>query len=436
MGIVLFCITLVLECGYAIYCIATKQHHKKIKNWLRIAVLIVFLILILSPIITWSFRWVLITTVFTISAGLATISLIRQKAYTKEFKNSRIIFNTFFTTCIFFLALTPAIIFPQYHKPEVTGEFKVVTATFTYVDENRKEEFENPYNNRSVNVEFWYPEEAKGTYPLLVFSHGANGVKASNASTFKELASHGYVVCSIDHPYHSFFTVSDMGEITTINNEYMKEVMDSNKGIYTNEEYFELFQKWMKLRTEDINFVIDTILQKTETDTNHVYQLINPEKIGVFGHSMGGSASVWVGGKREDIDAVVNLDAPFFSELKFNNQQNIIEASNHTYTTPILNIYTDDVWKQLGSNPTYAANKAANQNFVESYTTHFLGAKHLSLTDLSMISPFLSNLLQGGKADIDPLKCLEKENQLILQFFDYALKDDTNFELEQTYVLK
>ncbi|MEL4026850.1 hypothetical protein [Lysinibacillus endophyticus] len=79
MGIVLFCITLVLECGYAIYCIATKQHHKKIKNWLRIAVLIVFLILIVSPIITWSFRWVLVTTVFTISAGLATISLIRKK---------------------------------------------------------------------------------------------------------------------------------------------------------------------------------------------------------------------------------------------------------------------------------------------------------------------------------------------------------------------
>ncbi|SOC08475.1 platelet-activating factor acetylhydrolase isoform II [Ureibacillus xyleni] len=437
MGIVLFCIALILEVGFAIYCIVTRQHHKRGKNWSRIAVLILFLILVLSPVITWSFRWVMITIVLVLLAGLAAISLVRNKAYTKEIKNFRIILNAIFMICIFFLALVPAIIFPQYQMPEITGEYKVATKTVTYVDESRKDEFGNPNNNRSVNVEFWYPQKADDTYPLLVFSHGANGVKASNASTFKELASHGYVVCSIDHPYHSLFTVSDKGEVTTINTEYMKEVVDANKeGIYTNEEVFGLIQKWMKLRTDDMNFVIDTILQKSKTDNNLVYQLINPEKIGIFGHSMGGSASVWVGGEREDVDAVVNLDAPFFSELIFNYQQNNLEASNQTYTTPVLNIYTDDVWNQLDSNPTYAANKAENRNFVESYTTYFQGAKHLSLTDLSMISPLLSNLLQGGKADINPIKCLEKENQLILQFFDYKLKDGTDIKLEQTYVLK
>ncbi len=60
--------------------------------------------------------------------------------------------------------------------------------------------------NRQVNVEFWYPSDGGGKYPLVVFSHGALGIKTSNTSTFIELASHGYVVCSIDHPYQALFT--------------------------------------------------------------------------------------------------------------------------------------------------------------------------------------------------------------------------------------
>ncbi|WHX49318.1 hypothetical protein QNH46_01090 [Paenibacillus woosongensis] len=52
------------------------------------------------------------------------------------------------------------------------------------------------------------------------------------------------------------------------------------------------------------------------------------------------------------------------------------------------------------------------------YTVHFQGAKHLSLTDLPLVSPLLANILQGGKADIDPYYCIETENELILKFFD------------------
>ncbi|MFD2881538.1 hypothetical protein ACFTAO_45695 [Paenibacillus rhizoplanae] len=95
-----------------------------------------------------------------------------------------------------------------------------------------------------MNVEFWYPGHAEGKYPLIVFSHGAFGVRESNASTFTELASHGYVVVSIDHPYHSFYTQGADGKVTMVNAEYMREVNDSNKdGVYTVEELYGLTQK-------------------------------------------------------------------------------------------------------------------------------------------------------------------------------------------------
>ncbi|WP_237728489.1 alpha/beta hydrolase family protein [Paenibacillus sp. OSY-SE] len=336
-------------------------------------------------------------------------------------------------TLLLVLVFVPALVFPQHKLPKVTGQYEVATATYTYIDKNRIEEFADTGKNRFVNVQYWYPENSDGTYPLLVFSHGASGIKTSNASTFRELASHGYVVCSIDHPYHSFYTVSDDGSFTLINSDYKMEVDNVNKeGIYTREQLYGLIQKWMKLRTDDMNFVIDTIIEKSRNDTAPVYQHISKDKIGVFGHSMGGAASVWIGRDRKDVSAVVNIDAPFFSELAYNNETGDFAASGKAYMTPILNIYSDDVWKQLGSNSTYAANYIADKNFMEAYTVHFQGAKHLSLTDLPLFSPLLAKMLQGGKAAIDQYYCIETENELILKFFDYTLKGTGRFTSEGT----
>jgi hypothetical protein len=79
------------------------------------------------------------------------------------------------------------------------------------------------------------------------------------------------------------------------------------------------------------------------------------------------------------------------------------------------------------------ANKATNKNFKEAYTVHFQGAKHLSLTDLPFFSPILANMLQGGKAGIDKYYCIETENELILNLFDYVLKGIGSFTPKGTY---
>ncbi|WP_277468342.1 MULTISPECIES: hypothetical protein [unclassified Paenibacillus] len=67
------------------------------------------------------------------------------------------------------------------------------------------------------------------------------------------------------------------------------------------------------------------------------------------------------------------------------------------------------------------------------YNVHFNGAKHLSLTDLPLYSPFLTYLLQGGKADIDKYYCIESMNRLVLQFFDYTLKGLGDFSPIEMY---
>ncbi|MEH7445132.1 alpha/beta hydrolase [Bacillus sp. JJ1122] len=432
MATLLLLIALIFEIAFAIYSIVTKENHKKLKNWIRIGMFAVFVILTLSSVIVWSFRWLMLAVLLFILALKSTVSLIRKK--TPHYKNSSVVWKSIFILFALVFTAAPAIVFPQHKAPKVTGDYDVATATYTYVDKNRIEKFTDNGDNRFVTVEFWYPENADGSYPLLVFSHGASGIKTSNASTYNELASQGYVVASIDHPYHSFYTCSEDGTKVLINSDYNLEVSNANKdGIYTKEETYGLIQKWMKLRTDDMNFVIDTILAKTKTDNDFVYQHIDTDKIGVFGHSMGGAASVWLGRERDDIRAVVNIDAPFFSDLVYKKEIDDYVAKSEAFSTPLLNIYSDDVWNQLDSNSTYVANKLDNEQFKDAFTVHFKGAKHLSLTDLPLFSPILANILQGGKADIDKYYSIETENKLILQFFDCELKGIGQFTPKKTY---
>jgi dienelactone hydrolase len=434
MGILLLLIALTFEIAFAVFCIVTKQNHKKLKNWIWISVFALFVILTISPVIVWSFRWVMFGILLFLLALSSAVSLIRNKTNIPKYKTSKMVWKSIFMILAVVITLAPAVVFPQHKSPKVTGKFDVATASYTYIDKNRIEKFSSKGNNRFVNVEFWYPKNKEGKYPLVVFSHGAYGIKASNTSTYNELASHGYVVVSIDHPYHSFYTRSEDGTVAMINNDYNREVTNLNtEGGYTNEELSGVIQKWMKLRTDDMNFVIDTILKKADSDKTSVYQHIDTDKIGVFGHSMGGAASVWLGRERNDVDAVVNIDAPFFSELVYKKETGHFEAGSKAYSTPLLNIYSDDVWGQLDTTPIYTANKLNNPQFKGAYTTHFKGAKHLSLTDLPLFSPILANVLQGGKADIDPYYCIETENKLILKFFDDKLKGIGHFTSKETY---
>ncbi|WP_436866797.1 alpha/beta hydrolase family protein [Bacillus fungorum] len=432
MGTLLLIIILIFEVIFSVYCMVTKQNHRKIKNYIRIVVFIAFVLLTLSSVIVWSLRWVMLGLLLFLLAVKATVSLIRNEE-NKKIKTSKIVWKSTVMIVVTVLALVPAVVFPQHKLPKITGEYKVATATYTYTDKNRMEEFTDKQQRRFVNVGFWYPKNGHGTYPLLVFSHGAYGIKDSNSSTYNELASHGYVVVSIDHPYHSFFTRSEDETIVMVNSVFRHEVANMNKGVYSNEELYNIIQKWMKLRVDDMNFVIDTILEKNKNDNPPLYQHINTEKIGLFGHSMGGGASVWLGKERSDVSAVVNIDAPFYSELIYNKADDTFVASSKVYTTPLFNIYSDDVWRQLDSVPVYVANKPNNKQFEGAYTTHFKGAKHLSLTDLQLFSPVLANTLQGGKANIDPYYCIEMENELILKFFDYELKGIGHFNPKKTY---
>lgn len=438
MGIVIIISALIFEVTFMIYCIKTKDKQSEVRNWTRVVGFAIFLGAALTPIIDWSFRWYFLAAWLFIFAIIGGVRLFTNKFGTKSYGEWRIVTKGISILLVLTFATLPAIVFPQYENPSVTGKYKVTTGSYTFIDTSRIETFTDTGENRKLTVEFWYPEEVSGKYPLIVFSHGAFGVKMSNTSTFMELASHGYVVCSIDHPYHAAGTIDMDGHLTIGSREFVQEVVDANTDVYNEKEQFELTNKWMNLRTEDIHFVINTILENTKTNSAKVYELIDINKIGLIGHSLGGAASAQLGRERNDIGAVVDLDGTMLGEYKSNEYGEPVINEN-PYPLPLLNFYSEYVINELKIDPEYVyPNQYISSISAKAFEVYIKGSNHMSYTDLPLFSPLLAKQLSGisggsTKASVDGYFCIETMNQLVLEFFNCYLKDEGTFSPKEYY---
>ena len=426
-GIIAFVLAFCLITGYTVYCLYTHEKHQKLLAWLRFASLGTLVLLLACGVLWWGFRWALLLIVLCILALISLFQMLRRRIG-KPFRCGRAILACFGMLVLLTGSILPALVFPQYRSPEVTGTHKVATARYTYSDPSRIETYTDTGEHRKVNVKFWYPENGTGKYPLVVFSHGFCGIQNSNESTFSELASHGYIVCSIDHPYQSFYTVDDSGKVTIVDSGYMKEYASLRDDLAEN---LKLFQKWMDIRVKDISFTIDTILSKT----GGIYDMVDHSAIGVFGHSLGGAAAMGVPRLRKDIRAVINLDAPMFCEFTgIENGQ--FTLNRNPYPAPLLNIYSQYLFDNgiEKNDPEYFENRIVSATAPASYEVYFRSSQHMSLTDLVLFSPLLADLLNSGrKATADKYACIDTMNQMILSFFDCYLKGQGEFNYSGAY---
>jgi dienelactone hydrolase len=427
LGIITLWVSVALQAGYTVYCMVTQSRQTGAKKLLRFSALGLVSALLCLKVFDWDFRWI---PLFAVLAFLSAVSLGSTMLRVKEkpFRAGRAVLSGVLGAVLLSVSILPAIVFPQFRQPAVTGAYGVLTGNASYVDENRVETYTNTGEHREVNVTFWYPDAKQGKFPLVVFSHGFCGVRTSNQSTFRELASHGYVVCSVDHPYQSLFTVNESGRRTFIDRGYIGEYTALGGDLAEN---IKTFRKWMDIRVADLSFVIDSVI----AGKGGVYALVDPAKIGVFGHSLGGAAATGVPRVRRDIGAVVNLDAPMMCELT-GVEDGHFTVNPAPYPVPILQIYSQYLYDNgiEGNDPEYEENRLVAATAPASYEVVFKGSQHMNLTDLPLFSPLLANLLNAGrKADIDQYDCIETMNRIILEFFDCTLKGSGSFQSAGTY---
>lgn len=319
------------------------------------------------------------------------------------------------------LILCTVALFPNFKSIPTTGEYSYESCVLELTDTSRIEEYKTDGLPRKLSVLVYYPNEDEihnNTCPLIVFSHGGISTKTSNLSLYKELASHGYVVVSIDHTYHALYTEIEGDEIY-IDSGYMRELNkeDSHSDM---ENSYRCYQKWMKLRTDDINFVIDTFIEKSSTESNSFYKFVDANSIGVAGHSLGGSAALGVARQRSDIKAVLALESPYLYDV-IGVDGKEFRWNTNPYQCAVMNIYSDSGYPLIETDNKYVQNKNYLVNSGKIWYDHIEGSNHYTLTDLVRTSPVLCALLGGGyeKSGYDTLKSI---NQKSLIFFDEYLK--------------
>ncbi len=124
------------------------------------------------------------------------------------------------------------------------------------------------------------PQLEHGTFPLVMFSHGKGGIRMQSTFYTVALASHGYIVVSPDHQGDTLVELVREGDV---------EISS------TTESFLD--------RPRDIHFLVDHFQHLPSDDP--LAPIVNPDMIGMTGHSFGALTSFRVAGESAHIDAVV-----------------------------------------------------------------------------------------------------------------------------------
>ncbi|MEE0265563.1 MAG: dienelactone hydrolase family protein [Acutalibacteraceae bacterium] len=459
MGIIFLCLFVLAETALMVLTLtkcSEKSNFLKNRAMTTVAEFLVLLLIVVLPTTFMKWRFACALAMLFVRAVLAGISFFAKgkKVQGVVRKSSRITASVLAVVLMSF-SLVPSFIFSNYNGLKVTGEYKISECNAILIDSNRKDTFENDGSYREVPVHFYYPE-AKGEFPLVIFSHGAFGYYQSNFSTYAELASNGYIVAALDHPHHAFFTNDSDGKMILVDSNFFQTAMNiANPDIMNAEQTLEISEQWMKLRTEDESFVLDTIknaksaksldeswVTSASDEVLSVVSMTNTDKIGLMGHSMGGATAVSLGRERKDIDAVINLDGSMLGEIK-GIENGEYKYVSEPYTVPVLDFRKEcdyNEMEEIKNNGTTADDFIYDLANVNDYiianaengkTVVFKNAGHMDFTDLPMFSPFLGSML--GSGDVDNEEFMYTVNSVVLDWFDYYLKGEGSLDIKANY---
>lgn len=433
LGIITLLIALGVQLAFLVWRMATKSWQKRAMHITRVASFATFSLLLLSGVYWWGFRWMGLFLLLAVMAALSVLYFIKQPKTEKKFKGYKAVFSCIGGCVLVTFCILPGILFPQFQEVTSTGALAYDTQSVTLVDASRIDPFSETNESRKLTVQFWYPSDSKNTdtFPLVVFSHGAFGYRGSNLSTYQNLASNGYVVCSIDHSYHSSFAEHTDGSSTLVNMDFMSDAINITNGLYDEKTSYDKTHEWLQLRTADMNFILDEILNDESGKMPEVISSrINLDKIGLFGHSLGGATAAQLGRTRPDVDAVAVIDGTMFGEeVAFENGLAVLNAD--PYPVPLLNLYNEDHYNGAKQEGLSYDNLSASAHAVEAYDVVIRGSGHLNFTDLPLFSPALASML--GTGSVDSRYCVETMNQIVLEFFNHTLKGAADLNLQTEY---
>lgn len=143
------------------------------------------------------------------------------------------------------------------------------------------------------------PEKKGGPYPLIIFSHGMGGCGNSAIYYVENLASFGYVVVATDHKDSAMCHIEGEPDIgpAKVAAAYIKGGGNLTKTVFILfEDQFEERGIDFSYRPAEASALIDQALAWSRDPGSPFHAMMDPNRIGLTGHSLGGFTTLATGG--------------------------------------------------------------------------------------------------------------------------------------------
>ena len=373
-------------------------------------------------------------------------------------------------------ALLLSYILPVFHLPQPSGKFAVGTTSLYFQDDQRPEIITPATNDhRELMVRAWYPAadephratasymhpmlakaiienrglpawvvahfnlikthawpeaaaaSAQQKFPVIIFSPGYQSYSAMYTSLLEDLASHGYIVLSIDYTYETPLSIFPDGEMKFMDQEYVDvwkevswdtvqasiEAFRAAQEVALKRQYAEKYLSEVPYTSHvdhwvsDVSFIIDQLQYKEQLREVDWLDQLNVDQIGVMGHSLGGATSAVACATDRRIKAAINLDGSQWGSLM-----------RHSITQPFLWITAEkDVKESAMDLDAFIYEQVTQGNLFHIGVT---GATHTNFYDIALWSNY-APLIQTGS--INAHRLIGLVNECTRSFFDEHLKN-------------
>ncbi|MFT4925905.1 MAG: putative dienelactone hydrolase [Phenylobacterium sp.] len=271
-----------------------------------------------------------------------------------------------------------------YQPPQWQGSFTVATTTYHWQDTSRDEPHTaDTSDNREVLVRLFYPTDAalgdnklplltdsfwqregsieaisgkalrpanfnglswniishneedaqinapvsdmQSSYPLVVFSNGYGLTPEMHINIAADLASRGFIVASVNHPYGS-------GETTFADGRqvFSQQLPSDNLGAD------------LQLWSDDQLFVVEQLQNNSLVNNDLLFARLD-QRIGTMGHSYGGAAAYYSAWQDSRVLAAINMDGTIFNRAgKDIGQPFMYMQSNGGYDHDVFDQVSND----------------------------------------------------------------------------------------------